>query len=79
MTIITQFDPKSSTLPLPNWLNSILPDSGRYGISGAFEALANELDEAKREKAVRLDLEEQEKRSSGDVVSVSLDDFDLLR
>ena len=77
LTIISQFDPKSSALPLPGWMNTLLPDSGRYGISGAFEALANELDEAKREKAERVDIKEQEKRTSEDE-SVSLEDFDLL-
>ena len=77
LTIISQFDPKSSSLPFPSWLNSILPDSGRYGISGAFEALADELDEAKRENAVLMDLEQKEKIMSDDAI-VSLDDFDLL-
>ncbi|GMI13149.1 hypothetical protein TrVE_jg115 [Triparma verrucosa] len=76
LSVISQIDPKTASMP--SWLGNILPDTSS-GNSGAFESLARELEEAKKEHAelMNLDEEEGEDRTTeeGDAC---LDDFELL-
>jgi len=76
LSVISQVDNKMGGLP--DWLGNIMPDSSKYS-SIAFEGLARELEEAKRQHAKLLKLEDEEdmaaETTEGDA---SIDDFELL-
>lgn len=59
LSVISQIDPKTASMP--SWLGNILPDTSS-GNSGAFESLARELEEAKKEHAELMNLDEEEVR-----------------
>ncbi|GMH73728.1 hypothetical protein TrRE_jg1735, partial [Triparma retinervis] len=76
LSVISQVDNKTGGLP--DWLGNIIPDSSKNS-SIAFEGLARELQEAKRQHAKLMNLDEEE--DMGEVTlegDASIDDFELL-
>jgi hypothetical protein len=76
LSVISQVDNKTGGLP--DWLGNIIPDSSKNS-SVTFEGLARELQEAKRQHAKLMNLDEEEDMGEATLEGdACIDDFELL-